>query len=144
MTLRSIIVGSHFSPPAKVLLKCIPAGARVALRAEPENPYDSNAIQVTIRGSELHEGALRGEETALAGTGFGADEVLARAEPWVLGHVAASNGKPLAKATPTVGFVLVGTLELADLAARLGETIDNLLVTVSFIGELAVLSISED
>ena len=46
MTQTCPIVGAFYRPPAKALLDHMPVGAKLILRAEPENPYDSNAIAV--------------------------------------------------------------------------------------------------
>lgn len=48
------IVGSHFRPPAKLLLSILPAGTPLHLDPEPDNPYDPDAIRVVVRPSEVY------------------------------------------------------------------------------------------
>jgi len=47
------IVGQTYRPPAKAILSTIAIGARLILRPEPENPFDSNAKAVLIRTEDL-------------------------------------------------------------------------------------------
>lgn len=97
--LTGLLVGMHFNPPSKWLLQGLPAGCRLGLEKEPENPYDPNAVVVWLVDcaaipSSQHE-KLR---ELLDGTGFDLEEILA--EPAIkLGHLAAEGGKPL-KANP--------------------------------------------
>jgi hypothetical protein len=44
----SLIVGAHFRPPAKVVLEVLPLNTVLYGRAEPENPYDPNAVAVYL------------------------------------------------------------------------------------------------
>lgn len=116
--LISPLVGVHFHPPAKALLAYLAAGTPLALRAEPENPYDADAIRVELEPEALVEraGSLTPELKAglfeaLMGQGITLEQ-LASAGPIVLGHIAASGGKPLAKlrkAQPGLG--VSGTIE---------------------------------
>ena len=137
-TISTIIVGSHFSPPAKTVLKAIRAGATVELRPEPTNPYDPNAIRVFVDPTGIDKASLESLEDELNGGGFTAKEVLASPDMLCLGHVAASSGKPLAKAITVSGLDLVGTLEI--LPALAGQSYVN--GTISFIGELAVVTVT--
>jgi hypothetical protein len=114
--LIGLLVGMHFNPPAKALLASLPAGAILRLEPEPENPYDANAVRVFCRTSALVAGEALG--LALAEMGREIGEVLAELE-WPLGHLAASGGKPLAKAGITE---LVGTVEF--LASRPAEGLE--------------------
>lgn len=97
-TLTSLLVGMHFRPPAKQVLECLPSGAPLILSPEPENPYDANALKVMVWPGEIPE-ELRGMlDEKLQGTGSDLGELLAMEEPFWLGYIAASGGKPLAKA----------------------------------------------
>lgn len=42
------IVGARFRPPAKEILDNLPSNAKLILRRQPDNPYDSNAVQVCL------------------------------------------------------------------------------------------------
>lgn len=93
------IVGAHFRPPAKALLACLPAGHPLALRPEPTNEYDENAVQVLLRSDSLrdlcNEEFFRDEiERQLAAQGFDLESVLGKAE-WHLGYLPkAAKGNP--------------------------------------------------
>jgi len=50
-----LIVGAHFRPPAKAILQVLPNDARLRLEPEPSNPYDANAIKVTLSPESLAE-----------------------------------------------------------------------------------------
>ena len=43
------LVGAHFRPPAKALIQSLPVGQVLRLSREPDNQYDTNAIQVWLR-----------------------------------------------------------------------------------------------
>lgn len=129
--LTTILVGVHFHPPAKTLLACLPAGLPLWLRAEPENPYDPDAILVLLEPETL--GRLVGErpeiarrlEDALPAQGATLEQVISSG-PLQLGHVAASGGKPLAKAQAEAGMPsLSGTMEWKEaLEAGVGGTLE--------------------
>lgn len=110
--IKTLLVGSHFVPPAKLLIEALPAGAKLLLRAEPENPYDEHAIKVWVESGEVPESQHPNLSTFLPGAGVTIEELLATPE-WCLGHVAASGGKPLAK----VGLSQ-GTLEIGEIMAN--------------------------
>ena len=103
--ITSLLVGMHFRPPAKLLLAALPAGTQVELRAEPENPYDSNALAVWASPSQVPESQHEALRAEMPGSGFDWDELLASNEPLQLGYVAASGGKPLAAAGLSTGNV---------------------------------------
>lgn len=93
------IVGAHFRPPAKALLACLPAGHPLALRPEPTNEWDENAVQVLLLSASLQpllaEPFFRDElERQLSGQGFDLEQVLAEPE-WHLGYLPkAAKGNP--------------------------------------------------
>lgn len=73
------IVGAYFRPPAAAVLEALPTGAVLALRAEPENPYDPNAIQVLMAGQSLtalSEAARTELDAKLPNYGFTLEELV--------------------------------------------------------------------
>lgn len=96
--MKLLLVGSHFHPPAKALLEhAIPAGTEVSLVPEPDNPYDPLAVMVLVAKESLRPPEWFDE--ILAGFGWSEDDL---PEMIKLGHIAASDGKPLAKAQAMV------------------------------------------
>lgn len=90
-TTTTSLVGSHFRPPAKALLACLPAGHPLFLRPEPTNEYDENAVQVLLRSASLS--LLTSDQffsdelnTQLEGAGFDLPSVLGEPE-WHLGYL---------------------------------------------------------
>jgi hypothetical protein len=114
-----LIAGSYFRPPAKQLMQILPQGTPVLLEAQPDNPYDAWAIAVMLDPGAVLP-ALSAElkarlEAALTGTGQIIEDLLL--EPRIqLGFIAASEGKPLAKARLECdGFALLeGNRELGE------------------------------
>ena len=64
------IVGAAYRPPAPAILASLPAGTVLALRPEPANPYDPNAVMVVITTACLQDSADV-EELAVRLGGFG-------------------------------------------------------------------------
>jgi hypothetical protein len=95
-TLTTLLVGSHFNPPAKALLSAIPEGSEVTLTRDEENQFDPLAIKVWVAVSEIEPMAL--DEEQLAGFGYSKEEIIETDSQWCLGHVAKTDGKPLEKA----------------------------------------------
>lgn len=124
-TLTTLLVGSHFRPPAKVILENIPAGTPLSFEPEPENPYDSAAVKVLLTPTDIPERCH--ERLGAAMEGFGADlaEVL-EGPPVFLGYVAKSGGKPLQ------GTDYVGNQEIGTALADFGETWTDLTGTLGF------------
>jgi len=110
-TLVSLIVGSHFVPPAKILLENLPTKAPLELVAEPENPYDANAIVVLVNPSAIPASRHETLREILPTMGHDWDEILAEGRALSLGHIASSEGKPLLQAR-ALNPALVGTLEI--------------------------------
>lgn len=115
----ALLVGAYHRPPARQLLTALPAGASLMLRPEPDNPYDAAAVQVWCQTDSLPaEGEARDNlEFELPGTGHSLDEVLEQPE-WMLGYLAASEGKPLAQGRAKTGLQLQGNREVADALAQ--------------------------
>lgn len=100
MKLTGILVGSHFHPPAKVLLEHLPQGAALQLVPEPDNPYapEGDALQVFIRPDQIPASQEAELALKLPGMGQDWDELKAENLPMSLGHVGTSDGKPMLKA----------------------------------------------
>ena len=120
--LRSLIVGSHFAPPAKAMLEHLPSGAPLRVQLENDNPYDEHAILVYVRPEAVPESQHAELVVKVPGMGLDWGELLAANDWLVLGHVAASDGKPLTKAKATDAG-LVGTREFREAIAQEGENI---------------------
>lgn len=123
--LQSLIVGSHFRPPAKLILANLPAGAHLMLEPDPENPYDSFALKVLVSPAEIPKSQYKEMGDSLLEFGTSLEDVLL-GPPVFLGFVAASGGKPLANAGLTVG----NREFLADLIS--GGEMQSYLATLGF------------
>jgi hypothetical protein len=44
------LVGMHFRPPAKDVVNNLAANTELLVRRQPDNPYDTNALQVLLEG----------------------------------------------------------------------------------------------
>lgn len=95
--MKTLLVGSHFRPPAVAVLAHLPAGAKLRLQPEADNPYDEHAIRVYVPASEIPSSEHPALEAELPAFGSSLEEVLALGEIW-LGYLAASGGRPLQKA----------------------------------------------
>jgi hypothetical protein len=71
------LVGSHFHPPAGLVLQHLPAGAQLVLEPEPSNPFDAKAIRVLCSPEAIPAGQHQGLDQALGGAGFTLGELLA-------------------------------------------------------------------
>jgi hypothetical protein len=94
------LVGAHYRPPAKALLQVLPQGAALVLTPEPDNPFDANAIMVSVATSEVPQGQHPTLKALAAGYGFELDEVLGKAE-WHLGYVKATVAATMRLEGPT-------------------------------------------
>ena len=93
-TLVCPIVGSHFVPPAKLLLESLPNGAELKLSPNPANPYDAKAIEVWVEVGELPLVVLAYLDFQAKLAGYGHDlESLKATSKFMLGHIADSDGK---------------------------------------------------
>ncbi len=92
------LVGSHFRPPASLVLASLPAGSRVRLAPEPSNPYDPAAIQVwVVPGEAILESQHPKLEAELPGAGFDLAELLALPELMLGFLCSGSNVRQLSK-----------------------------------------------
>jgi len=124
MKITTLIVGSHFHPPAKTLLAGLPNGLPLSIVPEPENPYDENALLVTLDPRSIPKNLWKGLDTLLEGSGCEMAELAMQMEvegvPITLGHVGKTGGKPLLKAGIAEGNVEVKALiEAGGYAAQL-------------------------
>jgi len=88
------IVGMRFRPPATGLVNGISTGQTLYLRAEPQNPYDSNAIQVILKSEEINPESYKNLNSELAGFGKDIDDILSIPE-WHLGYIRKEVAKVL-------------------------------------------------
>jgi hypothetical protein len=107
------LVGAHFHPPAKGILAGLPAGVPLSLVPEPDNPYDENAVLVHLHARDIPEASRDRVNDEIGGMGSSVEDLLAQGVV-VLGHCAASGGKPLAKLQTGCDDVLHGTLDVHD------------------------------
>ena len=108
--LKTLLVGSHFVPPAKILLEHLKGGTPLTLVREPENPYDDHAVKVYCKPSDVPLSQREELALKLPGTGNDWEEMLASNAPVCLGHLSSNNGKPILKAR-LVDPELVGNLD---------------------------------
>lgn len=120
-TLAAPIVGAYHRPPAKTILQFLPGGAQITLVKEPENPYDPSAIKVFVDPTQVPESQLSELTNALPLQGYTIEQIMSGG-PIQLGYIAASGGKPLAKAKEANGGVeLVGNQEIGEWALETDE-----------------------
>lgn len=113
-SLLTLLVGSHFVPPAKALLSNLPRGISLLLEHDPGNPYDENAVKVLLWPAAIPAMVYEELELALPGMGSSLEEVLASPEGLMLGHLAKSGGGPLLKYLAAQGGDLVGNVEFLE------------------------------
>lgn len=90
-SMTSLLVGSHFRPPAKIVLANLKGGTILRLEPEPENPYDEFALKVLVDGNFLISSPEL--EASLEASGHVLEDLLE--QEIFLGFVAATGGKPL-------------------------------------------------
>lgn len=112
-TLTSLLVGSHFNPPAKTLLAHLPARCPLTLEPDPENPYDPEAIKVMLSPEAVPESQYEALAAALPLQGCTIEQLMSGGLVQ-LGHVARSGGKPLLQAEAKLGQRFAGNAEFAD------------------------------
>lgn len=92
----TLLVGAYFRPPAKLVLAALPNGTPLALRAEPCNPYDEQAIAVYVRVDEVPEDEHEQLVEQLPSCGWTLEQLLAEGE-LQLGYLASEGNKQLSK-----------------------------------------------
>jgi hypothetical protein len=102
------IVGSFFRPPAKALISVLPMDTPLILLAEPDNPYDPNAVAVWLNMSTIPEELDPQLEEALAPFGFDLTHIRGE-ENLHLGYIPKEKAKELrqAEVIPNEGQVSV-------------------------------------
>jgi hypothetical protein len=124
------LVGGHHRPPAKQVLQVLRRGTKLKLEPEPENPYDPKAIKVLVSlGDELPVVQCGALAATLEGTGHELNDLMSSPEPLHLGHIADSDGKPMAKLR-SAGFTGVGNREIGELIAQAG--LEGIAATLEF------------
>jgi hypothetical protein len=116
----TMLVGAHFVPPAKLVLEHLASGTELILEPYDDNPYDSSAIRVLVEPRLIPESQHGVLDEKLPGAGSDMQTLLASG-PLVLGHVASSGGKPLAKANASGPIQYVGTLEVREALTQPGH-----------------------
>lgn len=109
------LVGMFHRPPALAITGALPIGTPLLLVAEPENPYDTNAVAVWLYSKDIPEGnvAERLRETLPA---YGIDlETLLSQEVWQLGYIAKNFAKELReKEIVPIDNPIVGSFSLSS------------------------------
>lgn len=88
--IQTLLVSSHFNPPAKQMLEHLPSGAKLVLQPDPQNPYDEKAIRVLVSRSEVPETQVAELRDKLPSMGHDWDEM---EQLVMLGHLPDSEGK---------------------------------------------------
>ena len=94
------IVGAFYRPPAKALIEILPIGTPLFLIAEPDNPYDPNAIAVFLESANIPDAAQATLEETLPPFGFSVEQVLSQ-PAWHLGYLP----KEMAAKITTAGII---------------------------------------
>ena len=89
-TFLTPIVGTHFHPPAKLLLTKLPIGTPLILSPTPDNPYDSNAIEILLASSNKIAWT-ESEKDDLLGYGISPEDLEEPDHLWMLGFIPAST-----------------------------------------------------
>lgn len=90
------IVGAYHRPPALLILQHLPTGQLLSLAAEPDNPYDANAIKVMLASSALPQDTDFSEQLASYGHDL---ESLQSSGPIHLGYIERGRTQDLKNAT---------------------------------------------
>lgn len=117
-TFQCLIVGSHFRPPAKLLLSSVPTGTALSLELEPDNAYDPQAVKVLLDPSAVPAGQRDNLTPALEGYGTNWEDLLANG-PRHVGYVQSTVS---AKQPLPAGFTTAKTLQPLLLASAGCET----------------------
>lgn len=91
MTVISAIVGARFHPPAQLLLEILPQGTPLILEPEPDNPYDSSAIKVSILPKDLAPHLKDLTTEMLINFGYTVERLQGICEPLHLGYLPKSD-----------------------------------------------------
>lgn len=83
----ALIMGANFRPPAQAIINALRAGTELKLVREPSNEYDSNAVQIWCKPTDVKPEDRQELDFALAGFGRSLEE-FDEAPEWWLGYVA--------------------------------------------------------
>lgn len=123
----TLIVGSHFRPPAKQLLAALAGGCQLTLVEDNENAYDAAAIKVILDPQHIPQEAMTQLDQTLPEAGMTLEQLMS-AGPIQLGFVPAQEGKPLTKGRLTEPELL-GNQQVRELMpeclASLGFGVDG-------------------
>lgn len=93
----TLVVGTHFRPPAKQVIAVLPSGAKLRLEQDNDNAYDPSAVRVLVELDQIPESQFPALEAELPNFGLTFDQLMSTG-PVFLGYIPAQDGKPLAKA----------------------------------------------
>ena len=88
------IVGSFYRPPAKALIAGISPGTKLMLKAEPNNQFDPNAIQVLLFTKDILHSDHEALNKELETSGKDIQDIMG-ADEWHLGFIRKELAKPL-------------------------------------------------
>lgn len=116
----SLIVGSHFRPPAKQVLAHLASGTELILVEDNENAYDAAAVRVNFDPKLIPESEFPTLEHELLEAGITLEQLMSGGDIQ-LGFIPAQEGKPLAKIRVTEPGCL-GNLEVREIMGNGGES----------------------
>ncbi len=117
--LTTLITGGFARQPGNAVQQCLPSGCSLQIVPQPDNPYDPHALAVTVDPQEIPPGQYQELKDRLEGTGWELQDVL-QGEAVQIGWVAATDGKPLARAGGGPG-----NREFAQAAQQLGLPVEG-------------------
>lgn len=85
--LRGVFHRGRDGSPAPAIVKVLPGGTPFQIVPEPENPYDSNALRVFVKSSDIPEMVHQRLDEEASGYGASLQDILDRPD-WFLGYVA--------------------------------------------------------
>lgn len=113
----TLIVGTHFRPPAKQVLAHLASGAQLSLFEDNENPYDAAAIRVMLDpATVIPESEFPSLESELLEVGVTLEQLIS-GDLIHIGFVPAQDGKPLARARQAEPGLL-GNQQVRELMAN--------------------------
>lgn len=109
------IVAERFHPPATALMEAIAIGTPLILHAEPENPYDPNAVAIWLESKDIGDAAKVKLEDSLPRYGYTVEQVV-EGGPWHLGYIPRELAKVMREQnTVVVDSPTLGTFTLSPM-----------------------------